>query len=217
MLQPNHSKLICQGNNIGAGSIPSLFYVKEPEWFGVTRISETAGYPEGYGAKSFVMPLKGGSISSMVDVILTSNASGAMGVNAEGTASFEIHVANASLELIVSGEGSTTFVVTTEGNTTASLNGVASTTFSFTLNHLAMYLDAYGFATANLDLLTTGNGILKAIAVCGGSTVDTSGLSPASIWSYSDRTLTGAGGLSTEQQAQLDSIELNASNISLLL
>ena len=80
-----------------------------------------------------------------------------------------------------------------------------------------MYLDAYGFATANLDLLTSGNGTLRAIAVCGGSTVDTSGLSPASIWSYSDRTLTGAGGLSTEQQAQLDSIELNASNISLLL
>lgn len=217
MLQPNHSKLICQGNNIGAGAIPSLFYIKEPEWFGVTRISETAGYPEGYGAKSFVMPLKGGSVSSMVDIILTSNASGAMGINAEGTASFELPVANASLELIVSGQGSTTFAITTEGNTTASLNGVASTSFSFSLNHLAMYLDAYGFATANLDLLTSGNGTLMAIAVCGGSTVDTSGLSPASIWSYSDRTLTGAGGLSTEQQAQLDSIELNASNISLLL
>ena len=47
-----------------------------------------------------------------------------------------------------------------------------------------MYLDAYGFATANLDLLTTGNGTLKAIAICGGSTVDTSGLTPASIWAY---------------------------------
>lgn len=221
MLQPNHSKLICQGNNIGANAIPSLFYIKEPEWFGVTRISETAGYPEGYGAKSFVMPLKSGSVSSMVDVILTANASGAMGVNAEGTASFELPVANASLELIVSGEGSTTFVITTEGNTTASLNGVASTTFSFSLNHLAMYLDAYGFATANLDLLTTGNGTLKAIAICGGSTVDTSGLTPASIWNYQDRTLTAldveVSGLTVEQANQLNDIANNACLIPALL
>ena len=217
MLQPNHSKLICQGNNIGAGAIPSLFYIKEPEWFGVTRISETAGYPEGYGAKSFVMPLKGGSVSSMVDIILTSNASGAMGINAEGTASFELPVANASLELIVSGQGSTTFAITTEGNTTASLNGVASTSFSFSLNHLAMYLDAYGFAIAQLNLLTSGSGTLTGKAICGGSTVDTSGLSPASIWSYSDRTLTGAGGLSIEQQAQLDSIESMTGIIPALL
>lgn len=217
MLQPNHSKLICQGNNIGAGAIPSLFYIKEPEWFGVTRISETAGYPEGYGAKSFVMPLKGGSVSSMVDIILTSNASGAMGINAEGTASFELPVANASLELIVSGQGSTTFAITTEGNTTASLNGVASTSFSFSLNHLAMYLDAYGFAIAQLNLLTSGSGTLTGKAICGGSTVDTSGLSPASIWSYSDRTLTGAGGLSTEQQAQLDAIESMTGIIPALL
>ena len=213
-----NSRYLTVGTSIGGNNVlSSKFKIKEEEWFGVTRISETAGYPEGYGAKSFVMPLKGGSVSSMVDVILTASASGAMGINAEGTASFELPVANASLELIVSGQGSTTFAITTEGNTTASLNGVASTSFSFSLNHLAMYLDAYGFATANLDLLTSGNGTLRAIAVCGGSTVDTSGLSPASIWSYSDRTLTGAGGLSTEQQAQLDSIELNASNISLLL
>ena len=206
------------GTNIGGASVlSSKFRIKEEEWFGVTRISEYAGYPQGYGGKSFAMPLTSGAMSVREDIALTSSASGAMGVNAEGTVTIELPVANASLELIVSGEGATTFSITTEGNTTASLNGVASTTFSFSLNHLAMYLDAYGFATANLDLLTTGNGILKAIAVCGGSTVDTSGLTPASIWAYSTRELTGAGGLSTEQQAQLDSIELNASNISLLL
>ena len=218
MLQCNYSKLITTGSNIGGLSAASnKFFIKENEWFGVTRINKTAGYPEGYGAKSFVMPLKGGSVSSMVDVILTSNASGAMGVNAEGTAVFELPVANASLELIVSGEGGTTFAITTEGNTTASLNGTASTTFSFSLNHLAMYLDAYGFATANLDLLTTCNGTLRAIAICGGSTVDTSGLTPASIWSYSTRELTVAGGLSIEQQAQLDAIQSDTSMIPALL
>ena len=206
------------GTNIGGASVlSSKFRIKEEEWFGVTRINEYAGYPQGYGGKSFAMPLTSGAISVREDIILTSNASGDMGVNAEGTASFELPVANASLELIVSGEGATTFSITTEGNTTASLNGVASTTFSFSLNHLAMYLDAYGFATANLDLLTTGNGILRAIAVCGGSTVDTSGLTPASIWSYSTRELTVAGGLSIEQQAQLDAIQSDTSMIPALL
>ena len=170
------------GTNIGGASVlSSKFRIKEEEWFGVTRINEYAGYPQGYGGKSFAMPLTSGAISVREDIILTSNASGAMGVNAEGTASFELPVANASLELIVSGEGATTFSITTDGNTTASLNGTASATFSFSLNHLAMYLDAYGFATANLDLLTTGNGILKAIAIYSSSTVDTSGLTPTSI------------------------------------
>ena len=210
------------GTNIGGASVlSSKFRIKEEEWFGVTRINEYAGYPQGYGGKSFAMPLTSGAISVREDISLTSSASGAMGVNAEGTASFELPVANASLELIVSGEGSTTFVITTEGNTTASLNGVASTTFSFSLNHLAMYLDAYGFATANLDLLTTGNGILKAIAVCGGSTVDTSGLTPASIWNYQDRTLTAldveVSGLTVEQANQLNDIANNTGLIPALL
>ena len=222
MLQRNYSKLITTGSNIGGlSSVSNKFFIKDNEWFGVTRINETAGYPEGYGSKSFAMPLKAGSVSSMVEVIITSSASGAMGVNAEGTASFELPVANASLELIVSGEGSTTFAITTEGNTTASLNGIASTTFSFSLNHLAMYLDAYGFATANLDLLTTGNGTLKAIAICGGSTVDTSGLTPASIWNYQDRTLTAldveVSGLTEEQATQLTSIANNTGLIPALL
>ena len=210
------------GTNIGGASVlSSKFRIKEEEWFGVTRINEYAGYPQGYGGKSFAMPLTSGAMSVREDIILTSNASGAMGVNAEGTASFELPVANASLELIVSGQGATTFSITTDGNTTASLNGTASTTFSFSLNHLAMYLDAYGFATANLDLLTTGNGTLKAIAICGGSTVDTSGLTPASIWNYQDRTLTAldveVSGLTVEQANQLTKVEKLAGLIPALL
>ena len=210
------------GTNIGGASVlSSKFRIKEEEWFGVTRINEHAGYPQGYGGKSFAMPFTSGAISVREDIVLTSNASGAMGVNADGIASFELPVANASLELIVSGEGSTSFVITTEGNTTASLNGTASTTFSFSLNHLAMYLDAYGFATANLDLLTSGNGTLMAIAICGGSTVDTSGLTPASIWAYQDRTLTAldveVSGLTVEQANQLTDIANNAGLIPSLL
>ena len=201
----------------GQHVLANKFKIKEEEWFGVTRIDAKAGYPQGYGGKSFAMPLEAGAASVREDISITSNAYGAMGVNGEATITIEFPVANADAQLIVSGLGSTSFEITSSGSVVASLSGVGSTTFSFSLNHLAMFVDAYGFATANLDLLTSGNGTLMAIAVCGGSTVDTSGLSPASIWSYSNRTLTGAGGLSAEQQAQLDSIELNASNISLLL
>ena len=167
------------------------------------------------------MPLTSGAMSVREDVTITSNASGAMGVNAEGSASFELPVANASLELIVSGTGTTSFVITTEGNTTASLNGNGSTTFSFSLNHLAMYLNAYGYADANIDVLTTGSGTLKAIAICSGSTVDTTGLTPASIWAYQDRTLTAldveVSGLTVEQATQLKNIANNTGLIPALL
>ena len=214
----NNTRYLTLGTQIGGQHVlSSKFKIKEEEWFGVTRIDAKAGYPQGYGGKSFAMPLEAGAASVREDISITSNAYGAMGVNGEATITIEFPVANADAQLIVSGLGSTSFEITSSGSVVASLSGVGSTTFSFSLNHLAMFVDAYGFATANLDLLTSGNGTLMAIAVCGGSTVDTSGLSPASIWSYSNRTLTGAGGLSAEQQAQLDSIELNASNISLLL
>lgn len=179
--------------------------------------SNKASIPEGYGGKAYILPTKAGGISTDERISIITTGSGAMGINIEGTSSFLIDTNTPDGSLIVSGLGATTFAFTTVGNTTASLNGVASTTFSFSLNHLAMYLDAYGFATASLDLLTSGNGTLRAIAICGGSTVDTSGLSPASIWSYSDRTLTGAGGLSTEQQNQLNSIEAMTGIIPALL
>ena len=218
----NNSRYQTVGTLIGGQHVlTNKFKIKEEEWFGVTRISDTAGYPQGYGAKSFAMPLVSGAMSVREDIVLTASASGVMGVNAEGTASFELPVANASLELIVSGEGATTFVITTEGNTTASLNGVASTTFSFSLNHLAMYLDAYGFAIAELNLITSGSGTLTGKAICSGSTVDTSGLTPASIWNYQDRTLTAldveVSGLTAEQANQLTSIANNTGLIPALL
>ena len=205
MLQPNHSKLICQGNNIGAGAIPSLFYIKEPEWFGVTRISETAGYPEGYGAKSFVMPLKSGSISTLADVDLFASGSGSMGINIEATSDLSFFFGDAYGDLIVSGEGSASFEVTTSGNVIAGLFGIASSSISFTASNNSVFAD--GYASAQLDIVTNGHGQLTAIAVCGGNSVDVSGLTPASIWSYGDRTLTSidieVSGLTVEEHNKL--------------
>ena len=214
----NNSRYLTLGTQIGGQHVlSSKFKIKEEEWFGVTRIDAKAGYPQGYGGKSFAMPLEAGALSVREDIAVFTIASGAMGVNAEATITIEFPVANADAQLIVSGLGSTSFEITSSGSVVASLSGVGSTTFSFSLNHLAMFVDAYGWASAQLDMITSGSGTLTGKAICGGSTVDTSGLTPASIWNYQDRTLTVAGGLSAEQQAQLDSIELNASNISLLL
>ena len=217
MLQPNHSKLICQGNNIGAGSIPSLFYVKEPEWFGVTRISETAGYPEGYGAKSFVMPLKAGSISARDSFSFSMQGSGAMGLNGEGSMPFSIGMSNVDGQMIVSGGGSMDMSFTMSGTASAVIYGSGSMGFSMSMNHLTSYVEATGHMSADLNIRITMQGTLTAVGHMSGSTTDTTGLTPASIWSYSTRELTGAGVLSTEQQAQLDSIQNNTGLIPALL
>ena len=183
--------------------------------------SNKASIPEGYGGKATILPYVAGGISTDDRSTITLSGYGAMGVNIEGSSSLSIDTNNPSGELIVSGSGTTTFVITTEGNTAASLNGSGSTTFSFSLNHLAMYLNAYGYASANIDVLTTGSGTLKAIAICSGSTVDTSGLTPASIWNYQDRTLTAldveVSGLTAEQANQLTKVEKLTSLIPALL
>ena len=214
----NNSRYLTVGTQIGGANVlTNKFKIKEEEWFGVTRISEYAGYPQGYGGKSFAMPLTAGALSFREDIDVTASGYGAMGVNAEASTDVGIIFANADLELIVSGYGTTTLSTSASGSVVASLSGQASTSFTISMNHLAMYVNAYGWASANLGLVTSSSGTLGAIAICSGSTVDTSGLTPASIWSYGDRTLTGSGGLSTEQQNQLDLIESNTNNIAALM
>ena len=218
----NNSRYQTVGTLIGGQHVLSnKFKIKEEEWFGVTRISDTAGYPQGYGANSFAMPLTAGAVSVREDISITSNAYGAMGVNGEATITIEFPVANADAQLIVSGLGSTSFEVTSTGSVVASLSGVGSTTFTISLNHLAMFVDAYGFAIAQLNLLTSCSGTLTAKAICGGSTVDTSGLTPASIWNYQNRTLTAldveVSGLTVEQATQLTNIANNTGLIPALL
>ena len=216
-----NSRYLTVGTSIGGANVLSnKFKIKEEEWFGVTRISEYAGYPQGYGGKSFAMPLSAGSLSSREDIVFTSQASGAMGVNAEATTNIGVLFANADAQLIVSGGGNTSLTLTAQGGVIASLSGEGFASFSFTLNHLAMYVDGYGYASANLALVTSGSGALRAIAICSGSTVDTSELTPASIWAYSNRTLTecgSSGGLTEDQATQLANINRNTGLIPALL
>ena len=206
MLQSNYSQLITIGSNIGGlSAVSNKFFIKENEWFGVTRISETAGYPEGYGSKSFAMPLKSGSISTLADVDLTATASGAMGINIEATSNLSLLFGDAYGDLIVSGAGSASFDIQSSGNVIAGLYGIGTASFTLTASNNSVFAD--GYASAQLDIMATGQGQLTAIAICSGSSVDTSVLSPASIWSYGDRTLTSidveVSGLTAEQNAQL--------------
>lgn len=213
MLQSNYSKLITTGSNIGGlSAVSNKFFIKEPEWFGVTRISETAGYPEGYGTKSFVMPLKSGSISTLADVDLFASGSGSMGINIEATSDLSFFFGDAYGDLIVSGEGTASFEVTTTGNIIAGLFGIASASYSVTATNNSVFAD--GYASAQLDIITSGQGQLTAIAVCGGNSVDVSGLTPASIWNYGDRTLTSidieVSGLTVEEHNKLMSTSSKA-------
>ena len=64
-----NSRYLTVGASIGGANVLSnKFKIKEEEWFGVTRINEYAGYPQGYGGKSFAMPLTAGSISALNEV-----------------------------------------------------------------------------------------------------------------------------------------------------
>ena len=213
MLQCNYSKLITTGSNIGGlSAVSNKFFIKDNEWFGVTRINETAGYPEGYGSKSFAMPLKSGSISTLADVDLVASGSGSMGINIEATSDLSFFFGDAYGDLIVSGEGTASFDVTTTGNVIAGLFGIASSSISFTASNNSVFAD--GYASAQLDIVTNGQGQLTAIAVCGGNSVDVSGLTPASIWNYGDRTLTSidieVSGLTVEEHNKLMSTSSKA-------
>ena len=218
----NNSRYLTVGTQIGGQHVLSnKFKIKEEEWFGVTRINEYAGYPQGYGGKSFAMPLTAGAVSVREDISVTANASGAMGVNADASTDISVIFVNADAQLIVSGIGSTSFEVTSTASVVASLSAEASTSFTISMNHLTMFVDAYGWASANLDLVTSGSGTLRAIAIMSGTTVDTSGLTPASIWNYQDRTLTAldveVSGLTVEQANQLNDIANNVGLIPALL
>ena len=218
----NNTRYLTVGTQIGGQHVlTSKFKIKEEEWFGVTRINEYAGYPQGYGGKSFAMPLTAGAVSSREDITIISSGYGAMGVNAEASTDISGFMGNADGQLIVSGFGDTTFEITSSGSVVASLSAEASTSFTINMNHLAMYVDAYGWASAQLDLITNSSGTLRAIAICSGSTVDTSGLTVASIWNYQDRTLTAldveVSGLTVEQANQLNDIANNVGLIPALL
>lgn len=80
MLQSNYSQLTTAGSSTGGlSSLSSKLLLKESEWVGIVRIGQLAGYPQGYGSKSFVMPLTSGAISLFDSVSVDTEANMANG------------------------------------------------------------------------------------------------------------------------------------------
>lgn len=218
------------GNGSIVNKLPLMYYggvMCNTNWnrdeiiLGLGSFNLKASAPDGYGIIGYEKAIRNGNISAKENISVSSTASGAMGVNAEATTDISVIFANADAQLIVSGFGDATLSLSADGSVVASLSGQGSATFSFTMSHLAMYVDAYGYAVAQLNMLTSGSGTLTGKAICGGSTVDTSGLTPASIWNYQDRTLTAldveVSGLTVEQANQLNDIANNVGLIPALL
>jgi hypothetical protein len=84
----------------------------------------------------------------------------------------------------VSGQGTTSFNVTAQASSIAVLYAIGSTTFTMSLNHLASFVDAYGWANCALGIAVSPTGTLTAIAIMEGDTIDDTVLTPASIWAY---------------------------------
>ena len=180
--------------------------------FGYGVFDKTSSNPEGFGMKAINKPRLGGSISGYQDFSFSNTATLTSGINI--TAVNEIEIETSGNTDVVANMGSVNeieFENTLELSLGANLSGT---------NTLSIQNTASPSAIVNIQSVNTiaiqNTATMSALASLS-TGVDDTVLTAKSIWGYSDRTLTGAGGLSTEQQAQLDSIELNASNISLLL
>jgi hypothetical protein len=185
MLQCNGSQYRTIGYATGGMSAwQNKFIIKEEELFLLVLLSPYASYPQGYGMRAISLPIKTGSVSGRTTIDLTTAASGSMGINIEGTAIISTTFADADGILIVSGEGSTLFDVTTEASAIAVLYATGTASVSMSLNHLTSYVDAYGWAGCNLGMVVSPTGTLTAIAIMGGDTIDDTLLTPASIWAY---------------------------------
>lgn len=147
MLQSNYSNLITVGNNIGGlSSLSNKLFLKESEWVGIVRIGEKSGYPQGYGSKSFVMPLVGGAISLLDSVSVDTDANMANGASAIDIQAFADIIAVAqlmasdNLDLATSAEiigalvleGSDSISVSTSGELSSVLEGFVTDTIGIT-------------------------------------------------------------------------------------
>lgn len=185
MLQRNGSQYRTIGYATGGLSAwQNKFIVKEEELFLLALLSPYASYPQGYGMRAISLPIKTGGISGRTTIGVTASANGSMGINIEGSSTISTTFANADGILVVSGEGTASFNITTDASSIAVLYATGSTTFNMNLNHLASFVDAYGWANCNLGMVVNLTGALTAIAIMEGDTVDDTVLTPASIWAY---------------------------------
>ena len=141
------------------GTNPSLFRWLRPadlrnQFAGEGITSDIASVPSGgRHPVVWIMPQKAGAIASRyeADFALSASGSGAMGLNADGSASFTISFAPAAGDLVVSGAGTASFTITTTANAVATLNGTGSAEMVFTATALKSAL-AWGESLASFSI-----------------------------------------------------------------
>jgi hypothetical protein len=195
MLQRNGSQLRTIGFATGGLSAwQNKQTIKEEELFNIVSVNNLVSYPQGYGMKSIMMPMKAGGISARIDNSIRATADGSMGINIDGVAYTSVFMSNADGLLVVSGSGTASSIITTDGNMIAVLYAVGDATVSINLNHLTSFVDAYGWANCELNLVANATGALTAVAICSGDTVDeTTNLTAKDVWEYYQRSLTTGG------------------------
>lgn len=193
-----------------------LVFNKTDKPFGYGVFDKTSSNPEGFGMKAINKPIFGGSISSSMSFTIDNDATMTSGINIVGSNDLEFDIsANANLVASLSGLNTLAFEPSLALSSGANISGINTLEF----NTLASPTALVNIESTNTIAFQVV-GSMSALAGLSTGNEDI-GITPASIWSYSSRTLTeggtSVGGLTLEQQAQLDAIEANTSDISLLL
>lgn len=144
------------------GTNPSLFRWLRPadlrnQFAGEGITSDIASVPSGgRHPVVWIMPQKAGAIASRfnADFTLSASGSGAMGLNAVGSSSFTITIADAAGDLVVSGAGTSSFTITATGNAVATLNGTGSASLAFDATAIKGAL-AWGDSAASFSISGT--------------------------------------------------------------
>lgn len=153
--------------------------------------------PSGYGARAYIMSPQAGGLTAFAGLTVTPTASGVLGLPTSGSTSITFTVADATGQLIASGNGSAAFSITALPLLlTASLNGIGSTSFTLATN--TPLLGAKAGAVGTTSFAITGTLTPYAIGSMSGSTVDTSSIVNANIVSVNGYSITGNGKPGTE-------------------
>lgn len=207
------------GNGLKVNSLPmtmmscnALYFNKTDKPFGLCAFDKTSSNPEGFGMKAINKPRLGGSISGYQDFSFSNIATLTSGINMEVVNEIEIETSgNADVVANIGSVNEIEFENTLELSLGANLSGT---------NTLSIQNTASPSAIVNIQSVNTiaiQNTATMSATASLSTGVDDTVLTAKSIWGYSDRTLTGAGGLSAEQQNQLDAIEEMAGLIPVLL
>lgn len=192
-----------------------LMFNKTDKPFGLCAFDKTSSSPEGFGMKAIQKPRLGGSISAYMDFTVDNSGTLTSGINIESSNEIEFEIsADANLVASMSSTNSIEFETSLQLSSGANISGLNTIELSTTALPTAL-VNVAGVNTIQFQQ----NGTISALAgLSTGESVET--LTPALIWNYGDRTLTSSsstGGLTVEQQAQLDAIEINTGNIATLM